>query len=642
MRKAIYCLCAFAAAVVAVSSCVRTQPEESAVADRSISFTAGVPGTRTAFTEPDGNSYPVLWTANDSQVKLTLNMASVRTAAVTPASDGKTATFTASFGSDYASPYTFYLLSPASACDTEYQSEWWIRVPDEQTPTAQSVDEAAQILVAKSESYSEMPQAVSFSLEHWTAYGLLSFENLSLGSAKVTGVELTAEKPLAGFWSYDAVSGETQPMSDAVNTIKIQTSSATGIWFACAPADLSGTKLTFKVITDAGNCVKEVTLPADHALAAGKIARMTVDMQGITPQVPGLKVQRVWGKYSTADASWNEYFGGTADKDRNLAMDDEYIYLPETIGTAKMWRMSLDGESVSEANVEGVTGGTFALSCVRMIPNTSSKVNEGKDFLMGVSMTQGDDTQPVYIYSYDEGTDKAPKRTSATTGWGRRLGDKFTFFGSLQDGGLFLKDFNNVGSQGAFMVLKTAWSVAPVDGYFNPRRTNMVSETGVGAYYPYPNDVQHGIYTSTSSGWYVSFGESPLVTSPNESMTKTEAGGYYKDAHGINYFTFNGKKYIVYAKNASGSDGRFYILEGEESDSWQDLLAGKRKVIYQASIQRNIEFFDANYHAELEEACPRHSGNSGLDVAVRAKDDVVLIAVLKQNVGLSLFKMSVE
>ena len=629
------------AALTALVSCVRTQPEEIVGGEATVQFTVGVPETRTAFTTPEGDSYPVLWTASDTEVKISLKMLAVESATVTPAPDGKSATFSASFESGYQAPYSFYLFSPASAYDRALGVSWRFVVKEEQTPTAQSVDEKAQILVAEAKGFTEMPRTVNFSLKHWTAYGILSFEHLELGSAHVTGVELTAEKPLAGGWSYNVDEGSSEILN-GVNTLKINTTSTAGIWFACAPADLSNTTLKVKVLTDKGFFVKEVALPADRNLTSGKVARITVDMAGITPQVPGVMVQRVWGKYSTAEASWNEYFGGTPNTDRNLALDDDFIYLSETTSAAKLWQIGLDGASITEANVEGVSGGTFALSCVRMMPNNSLQANGGADFLMGVSLTVNDSSQPVYIYSYDQGTDKAPKRTSASTWCGRRLGDKFTVFGSLQDGGLFFKDYENIQSQGAFMVLKTAWSVAPVDGYFNPRRTNMIPETGVGAYYPYPNDVQHGIYTSTSAGWYVSFGESPLVVTPNESMTKRDAGGYYKDAHGINFFEFNGKRYIAYAKNAGGGDGRFYILEGETTDSWESLLDGKRKVIYQAAIQHDTEFHDSVYHAELEVPSPRYSGNSGLDVAMRECNGVVYFAVVKQNVGLSLFKMSIE
>ena len=357
-----------------------------------------------------------------------------------------------------------------------------------------------------------------------------------------------------------------------------------------------------------------------------------------------LTVERLWGKYSTAEAAWNSYFSGTANSDRNLAMDDDYIYVPESSGTAKIWRIPVDGTSaVSTVNVEGVSGGTHAITCVRMVPNTAAGVNGGKDFLMGVSLTTDDSADALRVYSWGKGTDAAPTKTSAQTWNHRRLGDKFTVYGSLQDGALFFKDYANASSQGAFMVLRMAWSEVPQDGFFNPRRTNMFVEDGMGAYYPYPGDATNGIYTSTASSKYTSFTSSPLNTSPNETGTFTDAGGYYVNAHGFNYFEYNGKRYIAYVKNAGDGDGRFYVIEGESTTSWADMLGSKRNVIYQAAIQEDLAFKDGDYHAELgANPSPKTSGNSGIDCAVRIKDDAVYFAVMKQHVGLSLFKMSMK
>lgn len=382
-------------------------------------------------------------------------------------------------------------------------------------------------------------------------------------------------------------------------------------------------------------------------VASGKLEIRIFAEKEVTitaPAEPELTVERLWGKYSSADAAWNAYYGGTANSDRNLAMDDNYIFVQESTAAAKIWKIPVDGtSSVSTVNLEGVSGGTHAISCIRMVPNTASGVNGGKDFLMGVSLTTDDASTAMKVYSWGNGVDAAPTVTSASTWCGRRLGDKFTVYGSLQDGALFFKDFNNASDQGAFMVLRMAWSEVPSDGYFNPRRTNMYVESGMGAYYPIPGNASVGLYTSTSSSKYVQFTSSPLNTSPNTSGTFVDAGGYYVDAHGFNCFEFNGKRYIAYVKNAGGGDGRFYIIEGESTTDWADMLGAKRNVIYQAAIQENLAYTDGEYHAELgANPSPKTSGNSGIDCAVRVKSDGVYFAVMKQHVGLSLFKMSMK
>lgn len=413
------------------------------------------------------------------------------------------------------------------------------------------------------------------------------------------------------------------PDSGALSTVD----SSTELWTAAAEEGVASVAFT----TDTGG--------------QARYQKMIIYLGDEIPATPKeLTIERVWGKYSTAEAAWNSYFSGTANSDRNLAMDDDYIYVPESSGTAKIWRIPVDGTSaVSTVNVEGVSGGTHAITCVRMVPNTAAAVNGGKDFLMGVSLTVDDSSDALRVYSWGEGTDAAPTKTSAQTWCNRRLGDKFTVYGSLQDGALFFKDYANASDQGAFLVLRMAWSEVPKDGFFNPRRTNMFVEGGMGAYYPYPGDATNGIYTSTASSKYTSFTSSPLNTSPNTTGTFTDAGGYYVDAHGFNYFEYNGKRYIAYVKNAGGGDGRFYVIEGESTTSWADMLGAKRNVIYQAAIQEDLAFKDGDYHAELgANPSPKTSGNSGIDCAVRIKDDAVYFAVMKQHVGLSLFKMSMK
>ncbi len=620
-----------AAVLTAFPSCVRELPESPSGAQQNIQFTAGVPETRTAFTTPEGDLYPVLWTENDSRVKVSLNAIAVTTAAVTPAPDGKSATFSASFDSGYTAPYSFFLFSPASAYDRLSGGQWQFKVPDKQTPTALSVDECAQILMAEVRDFDEMPRSVNFSLKHWTAYGLLSFENLDLGSATVTGVELTAELPWAGFWVYVIDEGISRAI-EGVNTIKIQTSSVTDVWFACAPVDLSGTKLTVKVLTDGGDFTKEIMLPEGRNLTSGKVARMKVDMAGIKPR---LKVQRVWGKYSTADASWNEYFGGTPNSDRNVAMDDEYIYIAETNKTGNLWAISItDPSVVKKLPVGTVTGvGTFSLSCPRIIKNTDASVNDGKDVLVVSNMIEGDPT----LYVYDKGTEADPSAYSMQTWASRRLGDTFTAWGSLQSGMLFFKDFGSVQGTVTFKLS------GKFSGLWLYGRIAAPAQTGAGAYFPFPDNISAGLCSvrGGTTSWVCKSSRDVFnMEGADNSPNLTALSGYFADA-AFRFFEFAGKRYIAYTRQVSTTDGRLFILEGGAGQPWEEILSERSAhpdnvIIYRAAIQENAETQD-DYNES-----PKASGNSGMDLDVRVTGDAVYIAVVKQNVGLSLFKMSME
>ena len=116
MKKVYRYVLAFAASVAALAACVEAPTEEivESVPEVTVNFNAESPSTRTAFTDPDGTTYPVVWTANDQNVAIALNYGTQKTAEVVPAADGKTAKFFANFSSSAAAPYVFQLVSPAT------------------------------------------------------------------------------------------------------------------------------------------------------------------------------------------------------------------------------------------------------------------------------------------------------------------------------------------------------------------------------------------------------------------------------------------------------------------------------------------------------------------------------------------------
>lgn len=120
----------------------------------------------------------------------------------------------------------------------------------------------------------------------------------------------------------------------------------------------------------------------------------------------------------------------------------------------------------------------------------------------------------------------------------------------------------------------------------------------------------------------------------DNNPTLNPMSGYYADA-AFRFIEFNGKRYIAYSRQVSSTDGRLIVIEGQAGEAWETILE-KRSVIYQAAIQENAEMQE-DYNES-----PKSSGNSGMDIDVRISGDVVYIAVVKQNVGLSLFKMAVD
>ena len=250
---------------------------------KTVRFQAGAADTRTAFAAPENGVYRTLWTENDRDILLSMNYGKAVNSAVTPAEDGETAWFEASFEASAAtSPYTFYAVSPASAARaiSPSRSAWSVYVAADQKPLENSVDEAAQLLVAKSAASTAFPEKVQLHFAHLTAYGRLSLKNLELEDATVSKVELTFSTPVVGEW-YWAEDGALTS-NGASHTITLDTDASGDLWFACAPVDVSGQTLSLSVYTTHGILSKEITFPEGRKFTSGKVARFSVDMAGIT------------------------------------------------------------------------------------------------------------------------------------------------------------------------------------------------------------------------------------------------------------------------------------------------------------------------------------------------------------------------
>ena len=289
MKTLFKSLLAAAAAVVALAACQRQENDVRTDEGRTVRFLAGPVGTRTVFTAPDATGkYPVEWTANDAKVKVSLNFNSAVNADVTP--NGATAKFEATFKTEgIEAPYTFYALSPLAAgisVSSSYKS-WTVEIPADQTPSEGTPDEAAQVLAGISQACASLDEVIRMDFSHVTAYGRLTLTNLDLAGTAVTGISLTAEKPLAGRFYYYAVDTDEHSAGEVVantasNTVNLATTSLSDIWFACAPADLSGTALKVVVRTESGPVEKVITVPANRKFESGKIAKFSIDMTGAT------------------------------------------------------------------------------------------------------------------------------------------------------------------------------------------------------------------------------------------------------------------------------------------------------------------------------------------------------------------------
>ena len=274
------------AALLALTALAGCRNAEQEVPDtgslKTVRFHAGTADTRTAFTEAVDGVYQTLWTENDTDILLSLNYGKAEATSVTRSADGSTASFEASFdASATTSPYTFYAVSPASAARaiSPSRNAWSVYIAAEQTPSALSVDEAAQLLVAKSAASATLPEEVDLHFSHLTAYGRITLNNMDLKGAAVRKVELVFSTPVVGefYWGEDG----TLTSNGGSHTITLNTDAAGDLWFACAPVDVSGATMTLTVFTDLGELTKEITFPEGRKFNSAKVARFSVDMAGL-------------------------------------------------------------------------------------------------------------------------------------------------------------------------------------------------------------------------------------------------------------------------------------------------------------------------------------------------------------------------
>lgn len=262
-----------AVAAMCLFSCNKenVRPSENT---QTITFTALTPDTKTHFGEKAGNAYPTLWTGNE-QVAVSYNGGAKTTASVS--GSGKSASISAETVVDKtAAEHKFMLASPAAAITSlDSGGDIYFTIPSVQTPGEGTCDEAAQIIYATASCTAEQLNSnISLTFKHLTAYGNISVV-LPKEAGKVNKIELlTAATGLTG--SYRSIYSEIAPEAEE-SKLTILTDKTTGIFFACAPADLNGENLVVTVTTDKGVYEKDIDL-TDKTLSftAGKVSKFTV------------------------------------------------------------------------------------------------------------------------------------------------------------------------------------------------------------------------------------------------------------------------------------------------------------------------------------------------------------------------------
>ena len=328
MRKSLVFILGVFSLVACSREVLVSEPEN--IGDEStkkVTFHAVPMSTRAQFGEAEDGVRPTLWSENDTEVKLSLNYGSALAAGVTPSQDFTSATFSANVNfSGVSGPYTFYAVSPSASAKALSPSReaWKVNIPCEQTPTAMSPDENAIIIAASSEEFSSSQNVsdVDLYFYHLTAYGRVSLKNFTPTSGEtLEAVELTFTEPLVGDWYWkctEEAGGHELIDYGTSSTVTIHTSSASDIWFGCAPVDVSGAILVVRAFTSEGVYEKMTQLPANRKLNAGRVAVFSVNMNGagFTAAGSGGGGTPVSVSMSTFDA-----VSGSVDGDENVSYE---------------------------------------------------------------------------------------------------------------------------------------------------------------------------------------------------------------------------------------------------------------------------------------------------------------------------------
>lgn len=280
-------------AAIALFSCEKEAPVQNGPVEENVKTVqfSTAPVTKTVFGTASGSTLPTLWTANHA-VSISLNLTSSKKSSIPVVDEGgATANFQAEIEDDNTGSYNFYAISPYDAVvgvSSGYKSIN-VNFPTAQTPTATSPDELAQILYGEYAAGSTFPTSATMEFKHLSAYGKISFSNLSLAEGEsIVSVSLTASEDWAGRYYYYAEDHDTFSKGDfaansASKTITIHTTSSSDIWFGCAPVDLGGKTVDVVITTNTGSTYsKTITIPAGKAFTSGKVNAFTINMNGIT------------------------------------------------------------------------------------------------------------------------------------------------------------------------------------------------------------------------------------------------------------------------------------------------------------------------------------------------------------------------
>ena len=378
----------------------------------------------------------------------------------------------------------------------------------------------------------------------------------------------------------------------------------------------------------------ELTFAAEKNEGAERSAKVDFVRQGTEEVLMSVTIVQAVAK-PFAELVWDAAVPFGSGQDRNMTMDSEYVYVAQAAGgNGAIKAISIaDPTQTKDVKVttytpSGLDNGTHAVTCVRMLPNTDPAINGGKDVLVGSNLTLGDGTEKLTVYVWSNGIDADPNYFVIDSGV-RRLGDKFTVKGTYQSGELHFFDFNDGntvirvnmkdGVAGLWGTPELAYATGrfamPVAGASNIGECTIHPDTAFdGDGNPtaalLTTNAVNGFFTQNAGNAYVA---SAWGTDPKLTQT-----------FGYNFFEHGGKDCIAYVKVAGDrASASLNIIEDINGAADFKGTLEAQKVLFTAPVNG--------------------TGNAGHglgDCATVVIDGTRYIAVMAQNIGISLYKLN--
>jgi len=356
-------------------------------------------------------------------------------------------------------------------------------------------------------------------------FGLLAFRfpNADIKSVAFKGNDSEA---VAGTYVINA-SGEIVSSASTATEITMKTSDNGAFkntdnegnpyiyYMAIAPQNFkNGFTLTFTTTT---GTTFEKSTSKDFTLAPSEIVSLG-SFKDVTST-------QLWSKTS---GSWYAENGTTGIGNiRNIAMDDDYIYLATAGGPGLFAVSRTTGAFVKSLSTTGIANGTHLSSDVNTIES-----NDGTKILL-CNLAIGT-TGILKIYSYDNIDSDPVVLLSKTLGANYRLGDKFTVEGTWENGRLLFYDYNNKDKVVIFNIINGTISSEPT--YINLAEK---PSGNIGGFYK---------YSDTEYMWAGAGDRMSVYNLSGSNATRTykeeRTNIFERDIHGINFFEINGRKFM--------------------------------------------------------------------------------------------------